>query len=264
MNLRQTVEIAGLVSAYNFPVIERGAALPSDRLQRYWTASRKRQGQWKTELDQAGRDLAAAPARDVPAVWNRITPTLEEIYSTEMLTRVWGATLVAVDRVRRTTEAEPLARNVMLGHMEARHGALELMVRASHVPLADMARLDRIRRRIERWTDLLLGHLVERFGLDDFAFDAERAVDFGSEQIGRDSALRPEQVWDLLLLSLRMAFPVTTAGPLPRAALQIEIVGTVLGCFPEDAFHQEGAFKTATYNRIIRSGDHAERHPRFS
>ena len=54
---------------------------------------------------------------------------LEEILSGEVLTRVWTAVLCLDDRQHGGTEFESLARSIMIGHMEARHRVLLLLVR---------------------------------------------------------------------------------------------------------------------------------------
>lgn len=262
MNLRHTIELAALISAHSEHLLGRSAPLPSVPLQRFWNSSRKRLDRWLAALEEFALELGAPPGTPLQSSWDRIEPVIEEVFVTEVVTRVWGAVLTALDRTRGTQELEPLARNVLLGHLEARRRALGLMVTGAYVSPADVAQIDRKRRRIERWTDFLLGALVERFGVDDFAFDGERARDFGLEQRTRAASQQPGVVWDMILLSLRMAFPVDRARVSPNEDWHQEIVGSILACFPEEAFHPDGPFKSLLRCRIDRSGEQAEGPPR--
>ena len=118
---------------------------------------------------------ARPESRRHQAQWPQFRGVLEEILSGEMLTRVWTAVLCACDRRRHSDEAEPAARSVLIGHMEARHRVLTLLVRGPGIDAEAVLRLNRLRRRAERWTDLLIGHLAGRYAVSEFAFDPPEA-----------------------------------------------------------------------------------------
>ena len=84
----------------------------------------------------------------------------DEIFTGEILTRVWTGVLAAHDTIRRTDHAEPIALSVLAGHLEVRCRALTLLSTSRELPLGDITNLDRQRRLCERWTDLLLAEIA--------------------------------------------------------------------------------------------------------
>lgn len=260
MNLRETMEIAALISSHSFHVIEQSRPLPYTPLQRLWESSQSRLIRWVRALqrssgfavDDVDADSANSTTREL---------VIEEIYATEAITRVWGAVLTARDRFWRRQECERLARSLLLGHLEARRRALIVMVEGDDVPIASLARLDRMRRRVERWTDRMLTHLFDRFEVQDFAFDAERATCFGAERMTAAHSLAPEAAGELLMIGLRTAFPAEIGRRFPHGALDAEIVRSILGCFDEDAFDSQGTLKSIRFGRIRRSSERRESPP---
>ena len=121
MHVRELVEVAGLI-ALNGPQFIAAAPAPSASfLEQYWSASRCRAENWNRVLkDQAVVD-------DLLDRWLEIRATFDEIFVSELLTRVWTAVVVARDRLLGTDSAEPIARNVLATHMEARNRALALL-----------------------------------------------------------------------------------------------------------------------------------------
>ena len=212
-------------------------------------------------LNPTTEDPSFSTVADDGQVWVRNRPVLEEVFVSEMLTRVWGAILAAADSRRRICHAEPIARNTLIGHLEARHLALRQMVNGSDMPLNELAEIDRLRRRTERWTDLLLGHLVKQYDVADFAFEPRRALDFGSEQLSASPTTSPCVVWDFLLASLRLSFPKKPCRSPVSMQIHRGITGSVMACFPPDAFQGDGPLKSVSVLRIGRSGLHPEGPP---
>ena len=261
MKLRFVAETAALVSAYSAHVVEAQSQVPNEFLQPYWQRSRERLHRWMKCLNERlnvdGEGIASEPGRS----WHQIEAVIEEVLVSEILTRVWAAVLTAADRRRGTCHGEPVARSSLIGHIEARHLALNVIVKESHASFSELARLDRLRRSSERWTDLLLGHLVKQHGVGEFAFDERRAVDFANDQMGGGSAGTPSPVWRFVLASLRIAFPETLCQRPPNGDLTHEIVRSVIASLPADAFQPHGPLKSVLLTRINRSGLHPDRAP---
>jgi len=152
MHARELVELAGWVSAHGPALVEGPRQIPADGIERYWTGSKVRLDRWARSLKRAA-DAGHAARSETCGV-------LEEILTGEMLTRVWAAVARAYDRRRGTDDAEPVARSVLIGHVEARHRGLTLLAAGSCVPNADAIKLNNLRRRAERWTDVLVGRLA--------------------------------------------------------------------------------------------------------
>ena len=97
---------------------------------------------------------AEAPQAIASLTWAAVRGELEEIITGEILTRLWSAVLTNHDRLHNTCEAEPIARSVLLGHLEARHRTLALLVSGLGIATEDAVAMNRLRHRAERWTDL--------------------------------------------------------------------------------------------------------------
>ena len=160
---------------------------------------------------------------------------IEEILCAEVLTRVWGATLTALGHRRCDGRIEPIVRNVLNGHLEARRRALELLVDGPRIPWEDAAELDSLRRRAERWTDLLVAPLVLEHDVHDFAFDAKRSADFAEAFATCDSAKNQSAAWSVLMPSLRLIFRRHDK-PAPHWEENQRIASALVKCFPEGLF----------------------------
>ena len=199
MHVRELIELAGLVSAHGPLLVEGQRPVANEHIERYWVASKTRLDRWARSLkgfadgvNDAASALPERPERHSahkgpasPAAaklpWQHVRSVMEEILVSEVLTRVWTAVLCAHDRRHGADDAGPVARSVMLGHVEARHRALTLVVQAekgtgdscaqrlqgpsgnrrpSSFPLETAVKLNSLRRRAERWTDVLVGHLA--------------------------------------------------------------------------------------------------------
>jgi hypothetical protein len=95
-----------------------------------------------------------------PADWPKLMAACEEFMLSDVLVRVWLGWL-------RTQplgdefwqEWEAVASAVRQMHDDVRHRFLKFLIIAADSPTGEVAWLDRVRRRAERWTDLLLGQL---------------------------------------------------------------------------------------------------------
>ncbi len=258
---RQIAEVASFASARAVFLIEDPEPLPEASLQSYWSASRDRILDWLRIMDATAVELSDLPPSGHNKVWAKLEPVLSEIFVTEMLTRIWGAALTAFDLHRDQRIAEPIARNTTSSHIEARTLALKLLVDGADVALSSLARIDRLRRRTERWTDLLVGHLALRFGLEEFAFDSKRSLEFGENQIREIQAASDEPVWEFVLAGVRLAFSNVSTETAPSTVLNTAIQNSILSSFPADCFMTTGTFRTIQQTRIERASCRAESKP---
>ena len=206
--------------------------LSPSAVQEYWTDSKCRLDRWAHSLKSFANDPATNDPEARRALWPRVRGVLEEILVSEMLTRVWTAVLCGCDRRRGSLEAEPVARSVLIGHLEARHRALTFLVQGPNVDMEAAVRLNQVRRRVERWTDVLIGRLAGKDDFGEFAFDAERASDFGRDLQFQSRRAGGRHVWALTLASLRTAFCRCLSPNAPNGDLNARIASSVLACFP--------------------------------
>jgi hypothetical protein len=245
MQAYELAELAALVAA-NGPVLIRGGReIPDSRLQAYWTASRCRFDRWATALGRLRSAAVTGPRQP-----GTIRGVVEEILSGEVLARVWAATLVAYDQRRGQSLMEPVVRSVLSGQLEARHRVLTLLVDVSSVGAGEAIRLNRLRRRTERWTDTLIGYLGVEHDVSQLASAPERARDFTEDVAWQRRQKGGRFVWPLMLASLRASFRRNLGAISPNPDLNAQIAQSILACFPPEVFNASGVFHSLWLTRI--------------
>lgn len=213
MNVRETAELALWVSRHSQFLIEAETPLSDEAIQHFWTAWQVGIGGWMRQLYTLARGTAGwrtlAGRRHAKAL-------MAQVLASEMLARITAATLVAADQSRDEERCGPVARNVLHAQVTATHVVLQLLVEGRVVSETSLRALYRLRRRVERWTDLLLGHMIHRRRIEDFVFERRRAWEFGCEFSGESE--RAEASWELARLGLHVAFQ--SSGRLTPALLQ--------------------------------------------
>lgn len=256
MNISEMAQAAVILSTHGPQLVESTHRIPDSFLQRYWEASRRRTATWRRTLTtEVGNHPHSSEA------WSRVEPILTDIFVSELLTRVWGGLLTAADQRLRIRHAEPIVRAVLLDHIEAHNLALRVMVRGAAASIPDVARTEQFRRRCERWTDSLLGHLVLNYALDEFAHDIERAREFGSDQISADGRHLAHRVADFMRAGMRLSFLDTAQISPCDPEAHMNVLNAALGCFPADAFADDGPLKSVEHTRFRRSGMRSDRFP---
>ncbi len=257
MHVRDLVEVAAVVSL-NGPLIIHGAASFSPaRLEQYWATSKFRFESWHRALKCAAPKLAECSDQDFD---NRIQlrATLDEIFVGEMLTRVWSTVLVGHDRLQHRSVNGPIARNVLVSHMEARHRALSLLLDAQGFSPRQALAIDRMRRRAERWTDVLIGGLLGACDVSEFAVEAERAIDFADDLARRRAEAGGGQSWRLTLVSLRTAFGPELCPVAANPDANARITASILGCFPDELFDSTGLLQPVWMMRLAAVASDAQ------
>lgn len=252
LTLRQIAETAAFASARSTFLIESSAAIPDRHLHDYWKCCRGRTMDWLRSLDRVISEASVTPPEAHIQLWASAEPIIAEVFVTEILTRVWATILTAADFHRKEAIGGPIAIHTLKGHTEARNRSLTLMANTLQVPVAKMSQVDRLRRKSERWSDLLIGHLVLNYQLDEFAFESNRSVEFGQSQMREIIAATDEPVWEFVLAGVRLAFSSVDTLATPSDVWNRGVVRSVLGSFPADSFDDTGTFKSVRRVRIER------------
>lgn len=251
MNYRQFAEIAAFVSACSGDIVHGDC--PSDNaLADYVDSSLLLFRDWNGRLLQFETALRTTAPEQRCLLLRRLNPLLDEIWVSEMLTRVWGAVLAASGREIRSREYETLARHVLICHLNSRRQAFEMLTRHATVLAGGLSRISGLQERISRWTDLLVSHLVESHDVDDFAFNAQRSREFCCHSLLRSDAQPLVLTWTLMLSGLRSAFSgrsLTIPTELPHHA---EIVSSILACFSAESLQSGGVFSSALKPQAFR------------
>ncbi len=258
MHARELVELAAIVSAHG-PVLVRGTGqLSATSMEQYWTASKCRLDRWGRSLKGFVSYAEEAGEQRRQAQWPLVRGVLEEILTGEVLTRVWTAVLCAHDRHHGSNAAEAIARSVLVGHLEARHRVLTLLVRSPVIEAEGAVKLNHLRRRTERWADLLVGYLVGLDEVSQFAVDPARARDFAEDLRYRSNLKGGRQAWPLVLASLRAAFGEGLCAVSPNADLNARIASSILACFQGELFDSTGLFRSLWLMRLANVTNDAQ------
>jgi hypothetical protein len=257
MHARELAELAALVAVHSPSIVAGGGRIPLAANQQYWTAAKCRLDRWLRLLRQLAI-AADAPLRPATLAWPRVAPVLEEIFVGELLTRVWTAAAAAYDAVHTEQELEPVARNILAGHLDARRRLLALMAEGRAIELPEAVHLNQLRRRIERWTDLLLAHLAAATDVGELAFDSARARDF-AEDLAHEAAHADRRLTSqILLAALDASLGATLSDRSPNADLNRRIGSAILAAFREQQFDSLGVSKSLWLEQLSRTASDTE------
>lgn len=256
MHARELVELAAVVAAHGPVLIRQSQRITASSIEQYWAASKCRLDRWGRALKQLGSQTTpTAPACVGEA--SAVCSLLEEILAGEVLTRVWTAVACAFDRIHETDQVESVARSVLIGHLEARHRVLTLLVRGPGVDAEEAVKLNRLRRRTERWTDMLLGYLMGVYDVQEFAIDPQRAKDFAEDLSYQSQLPGGRHAWSLVQASLQAAFGQGLSPTSPNADLNRQIATSILSCFHPEVFDETGLPRSAWLARITYTANDA-------
>lgn len=244
MHARQLAELASWVAIHSGNLIYGNQQQPIMVANHYWTASKIRVQRWLTTLKLFEQDIEDCRTGKASHLnWSAMEIVLQEIIVSEVLTRIWSAAVVAHDSYHRHDELHGLAQSVFLSHLEVKNRSYRLLlsIRADNEKLYD--RMNVLRRRLERWTDLFLGQIPCGEQVCRFSFNPNRVKDFyqeqrqalGTEFENRQKVLAASFSADLLRDSV--AHP---ANP----DVNQKIAAGVLACFPSDRFDCHGLPKS--------------------
>jgi len=257
MHARELVELAAIVSAHGPILVRETDRLSQAGVDQYWTASKCRLDRWHHSLKSFSALTAADPVHR-RAQWPLVRGVLEEILTGELLTRVWTAVMAAHDRHHHIGQSEPVARSVMIGHLEARHRVLTLLVRGPGIEAEAAVKLNHLRRRAERWTDLLVGYLGGMYDVSEFAIDPQRANDFAEDLQYQSNLKGGRHAWPLVLASLRASFSRGLSPASPNTDLNGNIASAILSCFQGELFDSTGLFRSLWLTRLLNAADDAQ------
>lgn len=258
MHARELIELAAIVATQGPLLIRSGQHLSESGIEQYWAASKCRLDRWSRALKSFTQRAGTGGPLRREARWLAVEGVFEEILTGEVLTRVWAAVVCAYDRARGEQNAEPVARSVLIGHLEARHRVLTLLVSEPSIAAEQAVKLNHLRRRCERWTDMLVGYLASLDDVSEFAIDPERAKDFADDMRHQMKQRGGRHAWPLVQASLRAAFQQPLAPESPNADLNAQIATAVLACFPAEIFDSVGSLRSLWLWRISNTARDAQ------
>jgi hypothetical protein len=182
--LDQVAQAAWELAPYITPPVDVDRWLSDERLLEFWSTTRSLADEWLQRL-------AAEPPVADPEHWFDCRPVAAEIVVIDMLVRVTATILASWEQTLSTTSSTPraAARPVLDRAVDYIAHARRRWMEQLLADETDGAAEDRLRRRGERWTDLLIGPWLVRTGVSQYAHDARRAWDFGEEALAEPTSL---------------------------------------------------------------------------
>lgn len=235
MHARQLSEIAAWLAVHSKTLLTNNRNHEALLAQHYWTNSRIRSSRWNAALKVFAEDLAdEAPVHNP---WPAFEIIAEEIFLSEMLTRIWATYLVSLDIQQQREEYTGLAHGTFIAHVETKNRVFRLMLSAQGKNEAVFDRLNQLRRLVEKWTDLFLAWFPQQEVAQQFAFDRRRLADFVQERGYYDdqqSARQQQILISSMLRGLQQSPSKWSANP----ELNRRIVDGVLACLDNESFAQ--------------------------
>ncbi len=251
MHVRELVELGALVATHGSTFLQHSSVLSQRHMEQYWLASRCRHDRWF----QALRGYEQTDQLGKLKQWPYVQAIIEEVLVGELLTRTWTAVGCSFDKQHETSHFEPIVRNVLAGHTEARNRSLHTLLNGQGFAVEEGVRLNRLRRQTERWTDMMLGHLASEIDIEEFAFEPDLARDFAADLCDEKRSATDETAWKITLTSLRAAYHNALSDPSPHAELNQRIAASVLACFHCDLFNSIGRFESHWTLRLDQVAD---------
>jgi hypothetical protein len=147
-----------------------------DQAKNYWSAAKCRLQAWQRTLRQLAGDTTRPP--DEYNNWPATRSVVEEIFLSEVATRLWTAILTQADLSGAQSELTGLANGIFVAQLEVSNKAMRLLLQMPESHRDAVDRVNQLRLRLERWTDLLLGCLPESRIAARYGFDRRRISEF--------------------------------------------------------------------------------------
>ncbi|MBM4005159.1 MAG: hypothetical protein FJ295_18030 [Planctomycetes bacterium] len=230
MHCEDLIEISALVAIYRERLLPASKPLEREPLDAYWRAAKCRVDHW---MDRIRDSRPSSDNRDRSAhgsdSWRRRC-ALSEVLAGDILVRVWGVLLCDVDRGDVGGPAASIARSVFHTHQEARRRTLRTIADRNGLTHAELQRLDRLRRKAERWSDILLAYTRAESYFAEFAVEPARAVRYARDiQAGLEC---DDRRWNRVQNGLRLTFDGELSHQPLRPDLNRRIAASVMECWP--------------------------------
>lgn len=227
------------------PLNCRGAVVKS-----MWQHSRRCLQTWTATLMEFSTAMESAPNDLSERVEREFIPLANEFFVVELGVRVWSALLAGDDDDDCDADVRIVLANNFRRWTQVRAQILSLMLSAPSSCHAALTVLDQLRRRCERWSDLLISEMGATEWAIPLLFDPERADDspVGTDD---DDESSPRQ-------SLALAGRAVFLNKLPRQAIStlelLELSAALLASLPGNCPQN----LQKLYDRIERAVDHPE------
>lgn len=192
MHVLQLAELAAVLSHHGPVLLYAHTSVPPEAINGYWTASRLRLDLWNQALARFHSAKSSGNHYRMRCWWQDHIGVIEEILTSELLTRVVAAIADGSDRAGNRDEFSPIAQAIHLSHLESRNRVQSAILDRRGCSVRDAVRLNQLRCMVEHWIDVLVGHLA---GFDPelmrYGVDADRVRCYANE--ATEMAMTPER-----------------------------------------------------------------------
>ena len=162
----------------------------------------------------------------------------------ELLLRVWCTILLAADRHQNQNHYSQVARSVMSGQLVLRSHLLEALTDLAETETQLVQKLNDLRKSLEHYTDLILGHISTTYDLFEYTHERTRAVSYGMKDLATLLETDQYSPWDSIMMRSEMLGLMELTN-LQNADHYRLLKGSILRCFPDSSWTEEGMFKPA-------------------
>lgn len=216
MHARWLVEIATLFAVHSNEFESPTTSENATAAHRYWAVSRQRFDRWQSKLSSHRNQLDKAGASRRVALWKEIRPTLEEIFLSDVLTRILAAYGVRLESEGIDVDTGPIVHSVYITQEDVRNRCLRLLMTPG-LPVDQAVDLNRIRFALEHWTDSFLAQLPLGVEILPYSFKPDRTQDLIEEASERTTDQARYVAWQLMASSCQQWMskhcPSTSANP---------------------------------------------------
>lgn len=255
LDLRDVAEFSAVCAVHGSHVVAAAQPVRDSWVDQYADGCRRR-----AELWHDAHQKAAPPSED-ESVHEDSDPMAvvllaEEILVTEVLTRTWTGVLAELARKASQPAVESAAWRGYMLHLQARQSVLADLLYRTVPPVGVMLRINRLRRRLEKWSDMFVSQVAGEHVANELAFEAHRVAEFRDEQMSWRSGHRSKE---LLVASVRQAVPSSTQVASEHADVHRELMALKVSLFPADAFSGTGLLKSPSQAAIERGSRNTDR-----
>ncbi len=253
-------DIAALVSQHGPAILYRRDTIPPEAVTQYWASSRTRFELWHQTISRYRDAEQSGNSMTLKRWWRDHIVVLEEVFVSEILTRVLAALAAGLDDASESDEISPVTHAVYLTHLEARNRVQQMMLFGRGNSVQDAVRLNRLRQGVERWTDAMIGRMtVQNPSTVRYAICQQRATEYAQESrtYGHGPA-RDTASWLMNAAMHDMLRRRTSAlAALPEA--NRNVVQSVLLMLRPDLFDSVGTLKSLWLHRLQIDTDRTDR-----
>ncbi|MEZ6087131.1 MAG: hypothetical protein R3C05_03680 [Pirellulaceae bacterium] len=251
-------DLAALIALHGPRMLKPKDAVPPAALQQYWIATRDRSSRWHSIMGKYHQYDRNGDTLGMRAWWEEHLSTMEEILVSEILTRVYAGLGHGLDAGAFEPEIGPVVHSVHLTHLEARNRVLGIMIAGRGASTEVTARLNQLRKTVERWTDVLVGQIAVSYPeASRYGTVLERTLTFADDSAEYSPQLRQTHGW---FLSAAMRDSLSRQMS-PHPAFPEEnsrVCDAVLVCLRPDMFESLGTLQSLWLHRLRSGAEQAD------